>query len=462
MSTTSFNTLPLLPVLLETLQGLGFENMTAIQEQSLPLILDGKDLIAQAKTGSGKTAAFGLGLLQTLDPSKLEPQALVVCPTRELADQVTTELRRLARQIPNVRMLTLCGGVPSRPQTEALRNGAHVVVGTPGRIQDHLDRGNLDLTALKTLVLDEADRMVDMGFKDDMIAIASHCPTRRQTLLFSATYPDNIRKISARFLKNPVEIKVEALHSASQIEQIFYEVSFDNRLSTVVTLLKHFRPASTLVFCNTKMRCQEVVEELRSEGISAETLTGDLDQRDRDEILIQFANKSCAVLVATDVASRGLDIQNLEAVINVDVTKDAEVHVHRVGRSGRGDQKGLALSLVSGSEMRWVKQIEEYQGSPVRWGQAKGLRAKSQEPLLAPMMTLQIQGGKKDKLRPGDLLGALTRDVGLSGDQVGKIAITEYSSYVALDRKIARKYFDRIANSNIKGRRFRMRFLEDR
>lgn len=462
MSTTSFNTLPLLPVLLETLQGLGFENMTAIQEQSLPLILDGKDLIAQAKTGSGKTAAFGLGLLQTLDPSKLEPQALVVCPTRELADQVTTELRRLARQIPNVRMLTLCGGVPSRPQTEALRNGAHVVVGTPGRIQDHLDRGNLDLTALKTLVLDEADRMVDMGFKDDMIAIASHCPTRRQTLLFSATYPDNIRKISARFLKNPVEIKVEALHSSSQIEQIFYEVSFDNRLSTVVTLLKHFRPASTLVFCNTKMRCQEVVEELRSEGISAETLTGDLDQRDRDEILIQFANKSCAVLVATDVASRGLDIQNLEAVINVDVTKDAEVHVHRVGRSGRGDQKGLALSLVSGSEMRWVKQIEEYQGSPVKWGQAKGLRVKSQEPLLAPMMTLQIQGGKKDKLRPGDLLGALTRDVGLSGDQVGKIAITEYSSYVALDRKIARKYFDRIANSNIKGRRFRMRFLEDR
>lgn len=462
MSTTSFTTLPLLPVLLETLQGLGFEQMTAIQEQSLPLILEGKDLIAQAKTGSGKTAAFGLGLLQNLDPSKLEPQALVVCPTRELADQVTTELRRLARQIPNVRMLTLCGGVPSRPQTEALRNGAHVVVGTPGRIQDHLDRGNLDLTALKTLVLDEADRMVDMGFKDDMIAIASHCPTRRQTLLFSATYPDNIRKISARFLKNPVEIKVEALHDSSQIEQIFYEVSFESRLGAVVSLLKHFRPTSTLIFCNTKMRCQEVVEELLSEGIHAQSLTGDLEQRDRDEILIQFANRSCAVLVATDVASRGLDIQNLEAVINVDVTKDAEVHVHRVGRSGRGDQKGLALSLVSGSEMRWVKQIEEYQGSPVKWGQLKGLRATSQEPLVAPMMTLQIQGGKKDKLRPGDLLGALTRDVGLKGDQVGKIAITEYSSYVALDRKVARKYFDRIANSNIKGRRFRMRFLEDR
>ena len=462
MSTTSFNTLPLLPVLLENLQGLGFENMTAIQEQSLPLILDGKDLIAQAKTGSGKTAAFGLGLLQTLDPSKLEPQALVVCPTRELADQVTTELRRLARQIPNVRMLTLCGGVPSRPQTESLRNGAHVIVGTPGRIQDHLDRGNLDLSALKTLVMDEADRMVDMGFKDDMIAIASHCPTRRQTLLFSATYPDNIRKISARFLKNPVEVKVEALHNAKQIEQIFYEVSFEQRLGAVVSLLKHFCPTSSLIFCNTKQRCQEVVDELRSAGIDAKSLTGDLDQRDRDEILIQFANQSCAVLVATDVASRGLDIQNLEVVINVDVTKDAEVHVHRVGRSGRGDQKGLALNLVSGSEMRWVKLIEEYQGGEVKWGHIKSLRPKSTDPLEAPMMTLQIQGGKKDKLRPGDLLGALTRDVGLKGDQVGKIAITEFYSYVALDRRIARKYFDKIANSNIKGRHFRMRFLEDR
>uniref|UniRef100_A0A1I7Y502 Helicase ATP-binding domain-containing protein n=1 Tax=Steinernema glaseri TaxID=37863 RepID=A0A1I7Y502_9BILA len=345
--------------------------MTAIQEQSLPLILQGRDLIAQAKTGSGKTAAFGLGLLQTLNPSKLTPQALVICPTRELADQVTTELRRLARQIPNVRMLTLCGGVPSRPQTEALRNGAHVVVGTPGRIQDHLERGNLDLSALKTLVLDEADRMVDMGFHDDIVAIASHCPPRRQTLLFSATYPENIRKLSARFLKNPAEVKVEALHDASQIEQIFYEVHPEQRLSAVVTLLEHFRPASTLIFCNTKMRCQEV-----------------------------FSNQSCAVLVATDVASRGLDIQNLGAVINVDVTKDSEVHIHR--------------------------------------------------------------GGKKDKLRPGDLLGALTRDVGLKGDQVGKIAITDARSYVALDRRIARQYFDRIANANIKGRRFRMRFVEDK
>ena len=230
----------------------------------------------------------------------------------------------------------------------------------------------------------------------------------------------------------------------------------------MVTLLEHFRPASTLVFCNTKIRCQEVVEELQSEGIKALALTGDLEQRDRDETLVQFSNQSCAVLVATDVASRGLDIQNLEAVINADVTKDTEVHIHRIGRSGRGDQKGLALNLVSRNEMHSATAIEQYQGSTLKWGNLKALRAQSKEPLLAPMMTLEIQGGKKDKLRPGDLLGALTRDAGLKGDQVGKIAITDARSYVALDRRIARQYFDRIAGTNIKGRLFRMRFVEDK
>ena len=233
------------------------------------------------------------------------------------------------------------------PQAESLAHGAHVVVGTPGRIQDHLARGSLDLAGLNTLVLDEADRMVDMGFYDDIVAIASHCPTKRQTLLFSATYPDNIRKLAARFLRNPAEVKVEAQHDASRIEQIFYEIKPEERLDAVARLLAHFRPASTLAFCNTKIRSHDLVEALNQQGVSALALNGDLEQRERDEILIQFANNSCSVLVATDVAARGLDIQNLGAVINVDVTKDTEVHVHRIGRSGRGEQKGLALSLCS-------------------------------------------------------------------------------------------------------------------
>ncbi|SUV99130.1 ATP-dependent RNA helicase DbpA [Bordetella trematum] len=458
---TSFSSLPLLPALLENLQSLGFERMTPIQAQSLPLILEGRDLIAQAKTGSGKTAAFGLGVLQRLDVARLAPQALLVCPTRELADQVAQELRRLARLIPNVKVLTLCGGAAARPQAESLARGAHLVVGTPGRLQDHLARGSLDLSALNTLVLDEADRMVDMGFYDDIVAIASHCPVKRQTLLFSATYPDNIRKLSARFLRNPAEVKVEAQHDASRIEQVFYEIEEEQRLDAVATLLAHYRPVSTLAFCNTKVRSHDLVERLQAGGISAQALNGDLEQRERDEILIQFANQSCAVLVATDVAARGLDIQNLGAVINVDVTKDTEVHVHRIGRSGRGEQKGLALSLCSPEEMRWANLIEEYQGRPLKWADIKALKPKADRPLRAPMITLSIQGGKKDKLRPGDLLGALTGDGGLTFEQVGKINITEFTSYVALDRQVARAAFERLSNSNIKGRRFRMRFLED-
>ncbi|MEQ4618991.1 MAG: ATP-dependent RNA helicase DbpA [Corticimicrobacter sp.] len=461
MTTAPFSTLPFLPALLDNLQSLGFEQMTPIQAQSLPLVLEGRDLIAQAKTGSGKTAAFGLGVLQTLDIRRLAPQALLVCPTRELADQVAQELRRLARLIPNVKILTLCGGVAARPQAESLARGAHIVVGTPGRIQDHLARGNLDLSGLSTLVLDEADRMVDMGFHDDIVAIASRCPAKRQTLLFSATYPDNIRKLSARFLRNPAEVKVETQHDASRIEQIFYEIDDSERLDAVVQLLAHFRPESTLAFCNTKIRSHELIERLRAEGISAQALNGDLEQRDRDEILIQFANRSCAVLVATDVAARGLDIQNLGAVINVDVTKDTEVHVHRIGRSGRGDQKGLALSLCSPEEMHWANLIEQYQGNPLKWADIKSLRPKSDRPLRAPMVTLCIHGGKKDKLRPGDLLGALTGDGGLTFEQVGKINITEFNAYVALDRQIAKQVFSRVSNSNIKGKRFRMRYLEE-
>ncbi len=461
MTDTEFSTLPLAPALLQNLQSLGFERMTPIQAQSLPLILEGRDLIAQAKTGSGKTAAFGLGALQKVNPPWFAPQTLALCPTRELADQVAQELRRLARLIPNIKVLTLCGGAAVRPQAESLARGAHVVVGTPGRVLDHLARGNLDLAGLNTLVLDEADRMVDMGFYDDIVAIVSHCPAKRQTLLFSATYPDNIRKLSARFLRNPAEVKVEARHDASRIEQIFYEIAPEERLDAVARLLAHFRPASTLAFCNTKARSHDLVQTLRDQGVSALALHGDLEQRERDEILIQFANQSCAVLVATDVAARGLDIQNLGAVINVDVTKDTEVHIHRIGRSGRGEQKGLALSLCAADEMRWATLIEQYQGAPLVWGDIQSLRPRADRPLRAPMVTLCIQGGKKDKLRPGDLVGAFTGEGGLAFEQLGKINVTEYNTYVALDRRIARQAYGRLSACNIKGRRFRMRYLEE-
>ncbi len=322
-----FSALPLSPATLATLAQLGYDEMTPIQAASLPLTLAGHDLIAQAKTGSGKTAAFALALLHRLDARRFDVQAMVLCPTRELADQVTQEIRRLARAEENVKVLTLCGGSPMRPQVDSLVHGAHVVVGTPGRILDHIDRGSLELSAIGTLVLDEADRMLDMGFFDDIAYVASRCPRDRQTLLFSATYPPGIDKLTHRFLRNPQEVKLAERHDSSSIRQYFYEVDEDERLSAVGRLLDHFRPASTLAFCNTKARCRDLVDLLRAQGFQALALHGDLEQRDRDQVLVQFSNGSCSVLVATDVAARGLDIAQLEAVINVEVTPDPEIHI---------------------------------------------------------------------------------------------------------------------------------------
>jgi ATP-independent RNA helicase DbpA len=307
-----------------------------------------------------------------------------------------------------------------------------------------------------------------MGFYDEIAGIVSACPVRRQTLLFSATYPNDIRHATAGFLVDPVEVAVESQHDAEKISQRFYEIGFDERNDAVARLLKHYQPVSTLAFCNTKVQCRELADSLRAQGFSALALYGELEQRERDEILVLFANRSCSVLVATDVAARGLDIANLEAVINVDVSKDTEVHIHRIGRTGRAGETGLALSLAAPNEKKWVKLIEQYQGVPVEWHKLEELGESDQPAAPAPMVTLCVSGGKKDKLRPGDLLGALTGDAGLTKEQVGKINVTEFQSYVALDRHIAAQAFKRLAAGSklgpdfgaIKGRNFKMRFIE--
>ncbi len=442
-----------------TLVQLGYDAMTPIQAASLPLALAGHDLIAQARTGSGKTAAFGLALLHRLDPRPLDVQALVLCPTRELADQVTQEIRRLARAEDNVKVLTLSGGSPIRPQVESLAHGAHVVVGTPGRIIDHLDRGSLNIDAINTLVLDEADRMLDMGFHDDIAFIASHAPKDRQTLLFSATYPAAIDKLAHRFLRQPKTVKVEEAHDAATITQRFYEVEEGDRLNAVGRLLDHFRPATTLAFCNTKARCRDLADLLRAQGYAALELHGDLEQRDRDQVLVQFANRSCSVLVATDVAARGLDIAQLEAVINVDVTPDPEVHVHRVGRTGRAGEAGSAFSLVSLDEMGRVGNIEQHQGGEFEWHALEELTPSGGGRLLPPMVTLQMLGGRKEKIRPGDILGALTGEAGFTKEQIGKISVMEMSTYIAVDRAIGREAVKRLNEGKVKGRKVRVRML---
>ncbi|RYX96119.1 MAG: ATP-dependent RNA helicase DbpA [Comamonadaceae bacterium] len=456
-----FSRLSLNPATLANLTLLGYTTMTPIQAASLPVALLGKDLIAQAKTGSGKTAAFALALLANLNARRFAVQAMVLCPTRELADQVTTEIRRLARAEENVKVVTLCGGVALRGQTASLEHGAHIVVGTPGRIMDHLERGNLNLEALNTLVLDEADRMLDMGFSDDIATVARQCPKERQTLLFSATYPEGIAKLSQQFMKSPQTITVQAQHEKSKIRQRWYEVKDLDRLHIVAKVLAHYRPVSTLAFCNTKVQCRDLVQVLKGQGISALALFGELEQRERDQVLVQFSNRSCSVLVATDVAARGLDISQLEMVINVDVTPDPEVHIHRIGRTGRADEEGWAISLAALDEMGSVGKIEQLQKTESEWHKLGELTVASDEPLVPPMATLQIVGGRKEKIRAGDVLGALTGDAGFTREQVGKINVNEFSTYVAVDRRIAAEALHKLANGRVKGKSVRVRLLED-
>ncbi|MBP6559005.1 MAG: ATP-dependent RNA helicase DbpA [Burkholderiaceae bacterium] len=459
-SSPDFASLSLPPHVLANLTQLGYLSMTPIQAASLPPALLGKDIIAQAKTGSGKTAAFALALLANLNVRHFAVQAMVLCPTRELADQVTTEIRRLARAEENIKVVTLCGGVALRGQIASLEHGAHIVVGTPGRIMDHLDRGNLDLAALNTLVLDEADRMLDMGFFDDIAKVARQCPPTRQTLLFSATYPDGIAKLSQQFMKNPQQITVQVQHEEGKIRQRWYEVKNSERLHAVSMLLDHYRPPSTLAFCNTKQQCRDLVGVLQAQGFSAMALFGELEQRERDQVLVQFANRSCSVLVATDVAARGLDIAQLEAVINVDVTPDSEVHIHRIGRTGRGDAEGLVLNLASMDEMGYVGKIEVLQGRESEWHPLSELTPGEGGKLQPPMATLQIVGGRKEKIRAGDVLGALTGDCGYTREQVGKINVNEFSTYVAVDRRIAQDAVHKLANGRVKGKVVKVRLLE--
>ena len=459
----SFAQLPLSAAMLANLAQLGYTQMTPIQAASLPLALEGKDLIAQAQTGSGKTAAFALSLLARLDVSRFDVQALVLCPTRELADQVTQEIRRLARAADNIKVLTLCGGTPMKPQMDSLGFGAHIAVGTPGRVMDHLERGSLNLSALNTLVLDEADRMLDMGFFDDIVTVAKQAPKKRQTLLFSATYPEGIAKLSAQFMREPVEVKLAAAvtQAPAQIRQLAFEVKEIERLHAVSQLLAHFRPVSTIAFCNTKQQCRDLVAVLDGQGFVAMALHGDLEQRDRDQVLIQFANRSCSVLVATDVAARGLDIAQLECVINVEMTPDMEVHTHRIGRTGRAGAEGLALNLASLDEMGRVGRIEQMQGYAFTWQKLDSLSVSPGGVMQPPMETLQILGGRKEKIRPGDVLGALTGEAGFTFEQIGKINVTEFHTYVAVSRDISREAAKRLTNGKLKGRKVKVRRMAD-
>ncbi len=456
----SFSSLNLREALLNNISSLGYTSMTPVQSKSLPIMLKGQDVIAQAKTGSGKTAAFGLAILNGLSVENFTVQSLVLCPTRELAEQVTQALRQLARMMPNVKILNLSGGMPMRPQLDSLRHGAHIIVGTPGRIQKHLDLGSLLINQLKVLVLDEADRMLDMGFFDAISDVIKLCPPQRQTLLFSATFPNEIKELANQFMQNPQKVVVEEANAELDIEQTFYEVSDSSKkLQVLKALLLHHQPTSTLIFCNTKQQTKQLISMLGDVGFSAIALNGDMEQMERDIAFIRFRNQSCSILVATDVAARGLDIKELPAVINYDLAFEYESHIHRIGRTGRAGSKGLALSITTPEDAQQLCMIEDGLKKPLVWGDASELNKASNTVFSSKMVTLCLNVGRKDKIRPGDILGALTQDAGLSGDMVGKIDITSLYSYVAIHQSQVDTVTNYLQKGKLKGRKVSLKSL---
>jgi len=450
-----FSDLDLPHALLSAAQSLGYTELTPIQAASLPPVLAGLDVLAQAQTGSGKTAAFGLGTLNALNPDQIRTQALVFCPTRELADQVARELRLLARLLPNVKVLSLCGGIALKPQVASLRHPPHVVVGTPGRLEELIELGALDVSGIQVLVLDEADRMLDMGFIEVITKLLGKMPSKRQTLLYSATFPDSIRALSKRFQNDPQAITIE--HEGSAVEQHFYALTPDQKPDAVAALLLAHKPESALVFCNTRRDCAGLADELSRRGFAALALHGDLEQRDRDEVLVRFANRSMSVLVATDVAARGIDIKELPLVLSCDLASDPDQHLHRIGRTARAGARGLALALCTDEDSSRLKAIAQRHGHEVGTKAIDLGDARRGKPAAPAYSTLIIDAGRQDKLRPGDVVGALTGSVGLTVDAIGKIDLFATRTYVAVRRPQRDQAMQGLQKGGIKGKKFRIR-----
>ena len=456
--TTDFSTLSLRPELLHSVEQVGYVEMTPIQEQGLPLMLAGKDVIGQAKTGSGKTAAFGLALLNAIDTSQLVTQALVLCPTRELADQVAAELRRLSQRLPNTRILTLCGGRPYRNQLAALEHGNHVIVGTPGRVWKHLRKETLRLDDLSVVVLDEADRMMDMGFVEQVTSILEYAPGDRQTLLFSATMPTEIQQLSRSIQREPVTVEVDSRVAPSLLRQLVFECGHGERHQTVMNLLAQYRPKTALVFSETRVDCDILADRLCDHGAVALPLHGLMEQRDRDDVLLQFANGSASVLVATNVAARGLDIPALPMVIISELSHEPESHLHRIGRTGRAGEEGIALSVVEPRELERLECVEDLMGEFLERG-PKLVHSDNLRFLQPTYRTLLILAGRSDKLRKADVLGGLVKDAGIPPEMIGRIDLMLKACGVAVAEKYAEQALAHLRTGRIKNRRLRARLL---
>lgn len=505
--------------ILRAVKEMGFEEMTPIQAEAIPVAMEGKDMIGQAQTGTGKTAAFGIPLLQLVDPTDHALQALILCPTRELAIQVAEEIRNIAKFMHGVKVLPVYGGQDISKQIRSLKGGVQIVIGTPGRVMDHIKRHTLKTDTVKIVTLDEADEMLDMGFRDDIEEILNELPEERQTLLFSATMPQPILDLAKRYQKNATVVKVVKKElTVPKIEQYYYEVRPQNKLEVLCRLLDMYDPELSLVFCNTKRQVDELVSSLQLRGYFADALHGDLKQEQRDRVMNSFRNKKTDILVATDVAARGIDVDDVEAVFNFDVPQDDEYYVHRIGRTGRAGRSGRAFTLVVGREIFKLKDIMRYCKTKIHLQAIPSLNdvlAIKTEKILdkaedviadeelsdyvrmiekrldegeytaielaaaflkqqmgandtnveqekgfefgdtgaeAGMVRLFVNLGKKQKIRPGDILGAIAGETGINGKLVGSIDMYDKYTFVEVPREYAAEVIAAMKNAKIKGK----------
>ena len=522
METIKFEELGLSPEILRAIEEMGFEEATPIQSQAIPLVLEGEDIIGQAQTGTGKTAAFGIPLLMKVDPEERNTQAIVLCPTRELAIQCAEEIRKLAKYLHGVKVLPVYGGQDITRQIKALKGGATIIIGTPGRVMDHLRRKTIRLDSVDTIVLDEADEMLNMGFREDIETILSYMPNeQRQTVLFSATMPKPILDITNKYQTNAVSIKITKKElTVPSIDQYYYDIRRNDKIDVLCRLLDFYNPKLSLVFCNTKRMVDEVAAELTGRGYAAEAIHGDMKQMQRDRVMKSFRSGRTDILIATDVAARGIDVDDVEAVFNYDLPQDNEYYVHRIGRTGRAGRCGRAFNFVRGKEVYRLKEIQRYCktkifaqpipsshdvaqikaekildgiGSIIDDGKlsdmieiidhvvnttdytATDIAAaflkqaiggvelskddNGMEDLLSEdtgaeegMVRLFINIGKKDKIRPGDILGAVAGESKIPGKLVGAIDMYDNYTFVEVPKEHGKDVLKAMKNAKIKGK----------
>jgi ATP-dependent RNA helicase DeaD len=467
---TTFAELGLAPDILEAVHDVGYEAPSPIQEEAIPLLLEGLDVMGQAQTGSGKTAAFGLPMLQYVDPDEHDVQGLVLTPTRELCIQVTQALRAYGKR-KGVDVVAVFGGAPIRSQQSQLRAGGHVVVGTVGRVKDLISRHSLLLNACRFVVLDEADEMLDLGFLEDVERILSLMPSGRQTALFSATMPPAIRRLAEQYLYRPVTVKVEAeTLTVDTVEQFALEVPGREKTERLLEVLQSERPEQAIVFVRTKIRCEELFRKLRDRGTDVKAIHGDMTQGARDGVMISFKDGRLPLLIATDVASRGLDISGVSHVINFDVPTSPDPYVHRVGRTGRVGRSGRAITFFEPRQRREIAAIEKHAGvklapwvpdahvapTPVKAKPRRHSKPHVSPDGDGPARKLIISAGRAAGLEPSDIIHAITAATGLDGEAVRNVRVLERFAFVEVPERDADRVIEQVSGTEVRGRSLRL------